>query len=729
VNPRFLADVRVLEVGDGVAGAAGAGVLQLLGADVTAVVDVASVHRQGSPSVDGQSLLSVVLDRGKQLRPVAELDLAGLERLTADFDVVLVDRVAGPTGPLAELPEADRYAEWVLRVNRGAWVTVSAFGLTGNRRDDVASDLTVAAASGMLQAVRNPNTGFPLKLAGQQALLHAGQAAALAACHALDLVRHEGPAHLDLSAVEAMIATGPPLELAPRLLATGGRGGAKRYGAPAGFYPCLDGLVRISAMEDHQWQGMVEALESPAWAERFDTVAARIDGEDEIDSRVGEWTATRTKFECETVLQAHGVPATGTYSPVEILESPQLRHRGALSPLPLPGGREATIVGSRHRTIGEGTEARPRSLRGLKVLEMSHVLAGPLAGAVLGALGADVVKLEDLGRIDMYRRRGPYIDGEAGGERSAYFALMNHSKRSVAFDVVAEPDRLEDLLDDTDVVIENLGGRRAARIGLAASVLAERRPEILAVSSSGFGQDGPHASYRAYAYNLQAACGLGYLTRDRDGTTAQLDVPVADLISAYALATLVAAWAVGPRGNAGAAIDFAMADLVISHFNEFVAAASLDPDSDAAVDRANDLAPFAPHGVYPSEDGWIAIAVSDADGLARLADAVDDERLNAAAGDRRLLDQLVAATTVTRAAATLAAELRAHGITAEEVVEPAQLLEVDQLASRGFFTPVEHPEWGRRRIVGIPWRSYGDPAIPLTAAPRLQTTPTESPFR
>ncbi len=716
----FLAGIRVLELGDGVAGSAAGGVLRLFGAEVTALVDPASTHRAGEPSVDGQSLLSVVLDRGKQLRAAPEVEVTTLEALVAAVDVVVVDRVAGAAGPFAELAGAGDYATFVERVNRGAWVTVSAFGLSGERCDDVATELTVAAASGMLRSVRNPTTGHPLKLAGQQSLLNTGQAAALAACHGIDLVRRGGPVHLDLSAVEATIATGPPLEVATPLLSTGGGGGAKRYGAPASFYPCVDGLVRISAMEDHQWKGVVEAMGSPAWADRFETVASRIDGQEEIDALIAEWTTTRTKVETETLLQSHGVPGTGMYSPAEMLGSPQLRHRGAFTALPLPDGREATIVGDRYRTIGRGVEAKARSLQGLKVLEMSHVLAAPLAGAVLGALGADVSKLEDLGRIDMYRRRGPYIDGAAGGERSAYFALMNHSKRSVAFDVMAEPERLDALLDASDVVIENLGGSRAKRTGLAASVLAERRPDLLAVSSSGFGQDGPSAGYRAYAYNLQAACCLAYLTRDLDGTTAELDVPVADLISAYALATLVAAWAVGPEGNAGAAIDFAMADLVVSHFNEFVAAASLDPISDERVDRANDLSPYVPHGVYPSEDGWIAVAVAGEAGLDRLAAVLGDDRLGVAAGDRRALDDVVAEATRTRKAAVLAAELRAAGLVAEEVLTPAELPGVDQLVTRDFFTPVVHPEWGGRRIVGIPWRPYGRPAIALTAAPLLK---------
>jgi crotonobetainyl-CoA:carnitine CoA-transferase CaiB-like acyl-CoA transferase len=429
------------------------------------------------------------------------------------------------------------------------------------------------------------------------------------------------------------------------------------------------------------------------------------------------------------------VPATALYAPAEILGSPQLAHRHAFEDLPLADGRHATIVGLPFRPVGpdgvgeaaHGVTGRRRSLQGLRVLEAGHVLAVPMAGAVLGALGARVTKLEDVERIDMYRRRGPYIAGEAGPERSAYFALANHSKTSVSFDVTARPDRLGALLDDTDVVIENLGGRRAAAVGVAASSLVASRPEVLAVSSSGFGQDGPLAHYRAYAYNLQASSGLGYLTRDEHGEHPAIDVAWADLLSAYALATVVAAWAVGPAGNAGTGIDFAMSDLIVAHFNEFLAAASLDPADEAGFDRANQVSPFAPCGVYPTADGWLALSVDGDEQFRALLDVLDHELLRdpslreAGARQRQLgaLDRLVAEATAGRSAHDLAAALRGAGVPAEAMARAADLLTDPQLAARGFLVEVEHEVWGRGRLIGLPWRPAGEPARPLGAPPQL----------
>ncbi|HET6951021.1 MAG TPA: CoA transferase, partial [Acidimicrobiales bacterium] len=488
---------------------------------------------------------------------------------------------------------------------------------------------------------------------------------------------------------------------------------------------------RISAMEDHQWRGVVTAMGSPAWADRFATVEARIEAPEEIDQHVAAWAATRTKREAETELQANGVPATAVYSPGEILDSPQLTHRQAFEPLPVGGGREAKVVGLPFRIVAGGNEVAPerrkrRSLRGLRVLEASRVLAVPLAGAILGALGAQVTKLEDLPRLDMYRRRGPYIEGEPGMERSAYFALMNHSKASAAFDVDAARDRLDALVGSSDVVIENFGRKRAGALGLSASVGPAAHLDLLAVSSSGFGQDGPYADYRAYAYNLQASGALGFLTRNLDGESAEIDIAWADLISAFGLATIIAAWAVGPAGNAGAGIDFSMTDLIVAHFNDYLAAASLDRGIDDA-DRANELAPFTPNGVYPATDGWLAISVAGDEQYARLVEALGEDAflssdfasVEGRTAHRRELDALLAETTARHAAGNLAAALRRAGVFAEEVLDAGDLVQDTQLATRECFVPVEHPEWGRKRLFGLPWRPYGGRALRLGTPPLL----------
>jgi crotonobetainyl-CoA:carnitine CoA-transferase CaiB-like acyl-CoA transferase len=715
----FLAGVRVLELGDGVAGAAATSTLWSLGADVTTVVDPASPHRRSRPSVargDEQvGLLSLVLDRGKE---TAALEgRAQLERALPGFDLVVVDRVGRSPEPLAALGDVDHYLEFASAQPGRAWVTISAFGLDGPRRNDVATELTLAAASGTLDAVRAPGTGRPLKLAGWQSLLGTGLTAALAACDALDRAQRGEPAHLDLSALDAAIALGPVLAVDRLLLGTASVGGVYRSGAPAGHYPCRDGAVRVAALEDHQWRGVVDALGVPELAVRFPAAAARVEGAAEIDECVTAWTSSRTKADAEAQLQAHGVPALQLSSPAELLHSPQLLHRHAFDALPIDDGRAACVVGlpfARARATDDTAAVRTRSLRKLRVLELTHVLAAPLAGALLGALGADVTKVEDLARIDMYRRRGPFIDDEPGMERSAYFTIANHSKGNAVFDVAADPDALAEELARTDVVLENLGRRRAELLGVAAASLVNTHPDVLAVSSSGFGHDGPYASYRAYAYSLHTACGLEYLTRTDAGDHAELDLGWADLVTAYALATIIGAWAVGPRGNAGCALDVAMLDLTVARFNEHLAAASLDPGADATFERANALAPYAPHGVFATADGWIALAVDGADEAARVAAVLGVE-----VSQGGLTDAVIEAATRRCTGAEVATALSAAGVAAEVVLTATDLIHDDLLAARGTFVALEHPVWGPRRIVGLPWRAVGGPPIALGGPPRL----------
>lgn len=739
-HTHFLEGLRVLELGDGVAGAYAGAILASFGASVTTLVNPAAAYRRARPTATATagspSLLSLLLQRGKQLRELpADAGSAALAELLAGqqppggVDVVIADRVGGMPAGLSARGAAE-YCALVGQLNPGAWVTISAFGLSGPRRDRTATELTLAAVTGMADSVRDAATGQPLKLAGYQCLLSAGQAAALAACHALDLAASGERVHLDLSAQEAAIATGPMLVLAQELLNAAGQIGAKRYGAPSGFYPCLDGRIRISVMEDHQWRGVVSAMGHPAWAERFATTAARVAEPDEIDARVAEWSSKLTKADVEARLQATGVPATAMYSPGEVLASPQFAHRQAVEQLTVGVDATVSLVGLPFRTLPPSAPAlrRRRGLRQLRILEAGHVLAVPLAAALLGALGAQVTKVEDPRRIDMYRRRAPFIDGQEGTNRAAYFAMVNHSKHGVTVDADADAGPLWALIDQSDAVMENLGRRRACRLGISASALARSGRDLLALSSSGFGHDGPQADYRAYAYNLQASFGPFYLTRSEQGEPAEIDLAWADLVSGYAIATIIAAWAVNPGGNAAASLDFAMAEAIAARFNEFLAAASLELGDDSA-DRANELSPLAPNGIYRAADGWVAASVDGDEAFARFQAVVrHPESLAsprfASAGHRfearRELDAAIREAVTGWRSEELAAALRAAGIDAEAVI-PARRLPADEhLAGRGFFTTVSHPEWGSRRLIGVPWRPEGEDAIPLTPPPRLR---------
>jgi crotonobetainyl-CoA:carnitine CoA-transferase CaiB-like acyl-CoA transferase len=722
----FLRGLTVLELGDGIAGGAAGSVLSSLGAEVTTVRrDGAAIHglRPSAPGGRGESMLAALAAADKRVLPI------GTEVDARSFQIVLDDRC--DNRDRVERPSG--YDSFMMKSDPGVWITISPFGLTGPQRDWVASDLTVAAASGMLAGVRDPVTQRPLKMAGNQAYLSAGHAAALAACHGLDASRRlERAVHVDLSAQEAALAMGPVLRVAQVLMGAGAAGGADRFGAPAGIFRCRDGFVHIMALEDHQWHALVTTLGSPVWTAEFREPEDRITRAAEVNERLEHHLADWGKAEAERRLQAAGVPATAMYAPADLAEVEQFETRGTFHSLTC---NEISVRALRTPFVvspaAVGSERPPLGLSGLQVTEVGHVLAVPLAGALLGAMGADVTKLEDTGRLDMYRRRGPYIDGMDGVEGSAYFAFVNHSKGSVLVSM-DDSERLADALEGADVVIENLGPSRARRVGVDSARLVQQRPASLAVSSSGYGHTGPWSAYRVYAYNVHTCCGLAYLTHTESGEPPQIDIAWADLISGYALATVIAAWAIGGSRAGGAGVDFSMVELAVGRLNEYLAAASTSSSTagDEAHSATDNPCPYAPQGVYytDAEGQWIAISVISDDQWSALKKVLHDpaalrapefdaasSRAACQADLNRLLDKLLS----TFSADYLERSFQDAGVSASVVATAERLVTDTHLADRQFFREVEHPLWGRRRLIGLPWRFVGHEPFSLGPPPQL----------
>ena len=201
-----------------------------------------------------------------------DMDLAEL----ADEGLVVCD--------IVEEGAKARYLASVAARTGGAWVTVSAFGLDGPKGGEKGSDLVCAAAGGLLQSVSDPGGGVH-PMPGSQALRAAGQAAALAALHALSLVRSgQEPLHLDLSVQEAVAYCAIP-QNAAQVLYEVGSAGVAGYGSPAGRLPCTDGEISILVIADHQWNRLVDAMGRPAWTEPYSALDVRRGHADEIQER------------------------------------------------------------------------------------------------------------------------------------------------------------------------------------------------------------------------------------------------------------------------------------------------------------------------------------------------------------------------------------------------------------------------------------------------------------
>ena len=302
-------------------------------------------------------------------------------------------------------------------------------------------------------------------------------------------------------------------------------------------------------------------------------------------------------------------------------------------------------------------------------------------------MGATVTRLEDPDRLDIYRRSGPFADGIAGIERGAYYAVANHSKRSVLINTASGVDDVASMLAEADVLIENVGSSRLKRLHVDPAALAASGRLTLRVS--GFGSDGPLAGYRVYANNVQAYGGLAGVTLGSDGSPARLGTVLADPLSSVVAAVVIAAWALGPGRSRGVVVDVSMAEVVASTVSEYVAAASTDA---AAQDNP------VRRGVYRcADDRWVAVEPA--------GEGVDDITAVAAAG----------------MADDIAARLVGAGAQAAVVRRADELVTDEHLAARGFFPEISHPDptIGTARLVGLPWRFTGEGPVPLDPPPAL----------
>jgi crotonobetainyl-CoA:carnitine CoA-transferase CaiB-like acyl-CoA transferase len=735
----FLEGTTVAQVGAGIAGSIATQLLRLLGASIV-VLDVATRKSAGVPPYlagsDGEpaSVLREMLRVGKTDVTVGGSALA-LSAYLGDspgIDLVVCDLIE-PAGWCADW---DAYADLVQASNRSAWVSISPFGLTGPHARYSGSDLIALAAGGVLTSACAASTGRPVRLAGQQGLQSAGRVAALAALHGLDVHRRSRePVHVDVSAQEAVIATGTRLEMMHRLLRCPGLVGTKRLAPPSGMYQCADGQIMVIALEQHHWDGISRTLGSPAWADAITSAEARFEAAETIEREFGRWAAGQSKASCAAMLQQQGVPVTPVNTPDDLIASPQLASRGALHKAEI-GSIGTGLVPALPIAIdpepqsggGEPVASATRSgLTKLRIVELSHVLGVPLAASLLGAMGAQVTRVEDLSRLDTYRRRGPFAEGKPGPNRSAYFVAANFSKSNLVVDS-AEPasgQAVREAVSSADVLLENVGRNGLRRLGLdpaSASPSAATAADgpgggRLTLHCSGLGQTGPQSHYRAYGHNLHAYGGIIHLTRGPADELVDQGTAWADQLNAVTMAMIIAAWALSDRQPCD--VDLSMAETVASTIGEFICEASMT--SARSVSAANELHPFAPHGVYASVTADIAMCIGRDDQWQALlavlgspARLAPDEFATQAGRfeHREQLDDALQDILSGAEGRALCQRLQEAGVPAHPVMKIEDLLGSEQLTARGFFPTVVQPDLGPVTCIGVPWRlAQARPAI------------------
>lgn len=249
-------------------------------------------------------------------------------------------------------------------------------------------------------------------------------------------------------------------------------------------------------------------------------------------------------------------------------------------------------------------------LAGIRVLDLSRVLAGPVCCQLLADLGADVVKVERPGTGDDTRQWGPPFVGDDGP--SAYYLSANRGKRSLALDLEQPAGRaiLEQLLRQADVVVENFLPAAREKFGLSPERLAAINPRLVSATISGFGRTGPFADEPGYDLVIQATSGLMSITGEPAGAPMKVGVALSDIIAGlYAAASVLAGLIGRHAGQPGRAFDLALADCTLASLVNVAQAALVTGERPRRYGNAH--AQIVPYEVFATADGHLVLAVGN----------------------------------------------------------------------------------------------------------------------
>lgn len=363
-----------------------------------------------------------------------------------------------------------------------------------------------------------------------------------------------------------------------------------------------------------------------------------------------------------------------------------------------------------------------QALGGLRVLDLSRILAGPSATQLLADLGAEVIKIERPGAGDDTRGWGPPFLTDAGGAEagpSAYFLSANRGKHSVAVNI-ADPRGqalVQALAARSDVLVENFKPGDLARYGLDATTLRAANPRLIYCSITGFGQTGPNAQRAGYDFLVQGEGGLMSLTGMADGPPLKAGVGIADLICGmYAAVGILAAVAARQETGLGQHIDLALMDAQVAMLvNQGVAHLT---DGKIPPRRGNEHPTIVPYGTFPASDGTFILAIGNDGQFAQFAAlagapgvAVDPRFATNAARvrHREVLIPLIAALTAGKRAEDWLALCSAQGIPAGPVNDLAQVFASPQVAAREMTVRTTLATGATATLIGNPLKMSGTP--------------------
>ncbi|HVA37239.1 MAG TPA: CaiB/BaiF CoA-transferase family protein [Candidatus Dormibacteraeota bacterium] len=368
--------------------------------------------------------------------------------------------------------------------------------------------------------------------------------------------------------------------------------------------------------------------------------------------------------------------------------------------------------------------ARRGPLDGVRVVDLTRVLAGPYATMLLGDLGASVIKVEHPKGGDTTRHSAPFKHGQ-----SHYYLAVNRNKKSVAIDVTTPRGRelVLDLCRDADVLVENFRPGTMERIGLDDDALRSVNPALILCSISGFGRDGPLRDRLAYDIITQAISGVLSTNGEPAGPPVRISIPIGDLTGGLLAAIgILAALRGRDRGQPPRHVDVALHDGLVSLLGYM---ATLYDATGSTPRRTGSRHPsVVPYGTFRTKDGWLAIAIFTSKFWQLFCAAVGREDLAADPRYRRTQDRMANRVELERLVEEIVAErttaaweelLERSGVPASAIFSVPEALEHPQTQARGMFPMLSHPEYGDVRVPGPPLRLGGEGVDRPVAPPVL----------
>ncbi|WP_082964639.1 CoA transferase [Mycobacterium sp. E796] len=746
VIPSLLEGVRVVELAGRASIRIAASICASMGADVlrvesalTADASISGAH----PLVDERAM-SVAWDREKRVITVTGDDSADFGSLLADADILLTSAETGAGEPFSSSRGGVPY--------EGVQLLITPFGTTGPYAAYRGDELNVCAFGGPAVYVGEPGRE-PLV---PPFLLAAFQAALSGLAGALGALLGGGCAQIDVAEYEAL-ATSHMTGLYSLSLFSGQvprrAGHRKPNPYPFTALPCADGRVCLAFLAGHQWKRLLDAMGQPAWSKDPRFADRRRNGElyaDELDELVSGWLANYTKDELRAMSVQRGIPLGPLETIEDLRKSKQFRQRGFLRSVTV-GGRKIDMPGLPFQdrpASGDGSRASaPRltastsrgpglPLAGLRVVDLSWVMSGPMAAQFLADMGADVIKVESRTHLDASRQGLPLIEDVESGDAGAtpnmmpHFNAVNRGKRSVQLDLRSAAGRsvLTKLVAGADVVVENIGAGSLERLGLPMDELQRIRPGLVVLRVSMAGQEGPDAALPGYAPQSTSIGGLDVLAGyPGEPPLGMVALNLGDItVASFGAVAMLAALHRARTRSVGTVIDLSMIEVHTATIAPLFAARQLD---------GTDLSPIGnghrvhfPHGMYQSQgdDAWISIAVRDErewaalaaimQAPAEIAGCTDAASRREIAGD---INELISAWTQTRSADAATEQLQAAGIAAAPAYGVEELMIDPHARERDVVVELDHHLIGFVPVYGSPLHARPPITAVTTRAPDL----------